>query len=200
MKAKTQLLDLPNELFPFIFQYLNSADLVQAFFTIQSLRIRALIQPFISNLDISQKLDQWIETYLPDLFTQQSILSLRLQDKHITFISEYLLSSNIQSMNVINSDWTTEILNEGINHLRRYLKKLVITFTSSHGKGDIASQLFQSDSQLEHLNISGRFLYFDHTEIGTCLRLTHLSIELEGMYRVFILMEHLPNLKELKVN
>ncbi|UJR36599.1 hypothetical protein I4U23_029319 [Adineta vaga] len=32
-----------------------------------------------------------------------------------------------------------------------------------------------------------------------CTQLTYLSIELEGMYRVFLLIENLPNLEELKV-
>src|ERR1700722_4805226 len=95
---KTQLLDLPNELFPYIFQHLKSSDIVQAFSEIQSHRIQALIHPFISHLDISQETDQWILTYLPNLFIQQNILALRLQDTHIDFISKYFLSTNIQSM------------------------------------------------------------------------------------------------------
>jgi hypothetical protein len=200
MMMKTQLFDLPNELFPFIFQHLTSANLVQAFFQVQSLRIRALIQSFISNLDISQETDQWIQTYLPDLFTQQNIITLRLQDKHIEFISKHILSTNIQSMHILSSDWTTDILKEGIDYLRQHLKQLSITFTNHHGKGDIASHLFQSNSQLEYLSVTGRFLYFDNHEINTCTLLTYLSIELEGMHRVFTLIKHLPKLEELKVN
>jgi hypothetical protein len=197
---QTQLFDLPNELFPFIFQHLKSTHLVQAFFKVQSLRIQALIQPFVSHLDISQETDQWIQIYLPHLFTQQSIIAIRLQDKHIDFISKYLLSTDIQSMHVVSSDWTTDILKEGIDYLRQRLKQLSITFTNPHGKGDIASHLFQSDSQLEQLIVTGRFLYFDHNEMNTCPRLTYLSIELEGIHRLFILIEHLPNLRELKVD
>jgi hypothetical protein len=197
---RTQLLDLPNELFLFIFQHLKSTDLIQAFFKVQSLRIQALIRPFISHLDISQETDQWSQTYVPNLFIQQNIVALRLQDKHIAFISNYLLSTDIQCMHILSSDWTTDILKEGIDRLRQRLKQLSITFTYPHGKGDIANHLFQSDSQLEYLNINGRFLYYDKNEMNTCTRLTHLSIELEGMHRVFILIEHLPNLEELKVN
>ena len=200
MMKQTRLLDLPNELFLFIFQHIKSADLVQAFFNIQSTRIQALIQPFIAHLDISEETDSWLETYLPDLLTGENIVALRLQDKHIVFVSKYLLLTNIQSMHVVSSDWTTDRLKQGIDHLRQRLKQLSITFTYSHGKGDIACHLFQSDSQLEYLNITGRFLYYDNHEINICTQLTYLSIELEGMYRVFILIEHLPNLQELKVN
>lgn len=198
--TKTQLLDLPNELFAFIFQHLKSSNLIQAFSEVQSLRLRALIQPFISHLDISEENDQWIELYLPNLTIQQNILALRLQDKHINIIAKFFLSTDIQSMHIRCSDWTTDILKEGIDYLRQHLKRLSITFTYPHGKGDIADQLFQSDSQLEYLNVTGRFLYFDNHEINTCTLLTHLSIELEGMHRVFTLMENLPRLQELKVN
>jgi len=197
---KTQLLDLPNELFLFIFQYIKSSHLVQAFSQLQSPRIQALIQPFLYNLDISEETDQWIQTYLPDLFVQQTIIALRLQDKHLDVISKDLLSNNLQSIHILSSDWTTDLLKEGIDSLHQRLKRLSITFTYPHGKGDIASNLFQSNSQLEYLNVTGRFLYFDNHEINTCIRLTYLSIELEGMYRVFMLIEHLPNLEELKVN
>jgi hypothetical protein len=200
MMTKTQLLDLPNELFPFIFQHLKSSNLVQSFSKVQSLRIQALIQSFISHLDISQETDQWIEIYLSDLFIQQNIISLRLQDKHIDIISKYLLLTDIQSMHILSSDWTTDILKKGIDYLRQSLKRLSITFTYPHGKGDIASHLFQLNSQLEYLNVTGRFLYFDDHEINTCTLLTYLSIELEGIHRVFTLIEHLPRLQELKVN
>jgi hypothetical protein len=197
---KTQLLDLPNELFPFIFQYLKSANLVQIFFEVQSLRIQALIQSFLLHLDISQETDQWIQTYLPDLFMQLNLIAIRLQDKHINFILKYFLSTDIQSMHILSSDWTTDILKEGIDYFRQRLKRLSVTFTCPHGKGDIASHLFQSDSQLEYLSVTGRFLYFDNHEINTCTLLTYLSIELEGVHKVFTLIEHLPRLQELMVN
>jgi len=197
---KTQLLDLPNELFPFIFEYLKSANLVQIFFEVQSLRIQALIQSFLLHLDISQETDQWIQTYLPDLFMQLNLIAIRLQDKHINFILKYFLSTDIQSMHILSSDWTTDMLKEGIDYFRQHLKRLSVTFTCPHGKGDIASHLFQSDSQLEYLSVTGRFLYFDNHEINTCTLLTYLSIELEGVHKVFTLIEHLPRLQELMVN
>jgi hypothetical protein len=103
-------------------------------------------------------------------------------------------------MHILSSDWTTDILKKGIDYLRQRLKRLSITFTYPHGKGDIASHLFQLNSQLEYLNVTGRFLYFDDHEINTCTLLTYLSIELEGIHRVFTLIEHLPRLQELKVN
>ena len=199
MMIKTQLLDLPNELFAFIFQHFKTSHLVQVFSKIPSLRLQSLIQPHISHLDISEENDHWIEIYLPDLFLRQPILALRLQDKHISLISKYLFSTDIQSIHIVSSDWTTDILKEGIDQLHQRLKKLTITFTYPHGKGDIASHLFQSNSQLEYLNVTGRFLYFDNHEIHTCHRMTYLSIELEGIHRVFTLLEHLLQLQELKV-
>ncbi|CAF0994391.1 unnamed protein product [Adineta steineri] len=199
MMIKTQLLDLPNELFLYIFQYIKSSHLVQIFSEIKSFRIQALIQSFISHVDISQESEQWIQTYVPNLFNQQNLIALRLQDKYLANISQYLSSSDIQSMHVISSDWTTDILKEGLDHIQQHIKQLWITFTYPHGKGDIANQLFQSDSQYEYLNITGRFLYFDYDDINICTLLTYLSIELEGMHRVFALIEHLPNLQELKV-
>ncbi|CAF3822933.1 unnamed protein product [Rotaria sordida] len=197
--TKAQFLDLPNELFPFIFQYLNSTNLIKTFFNVESLRIQTLIQSFLSHLDISQETDQWIQTYLPILFNQYNIIALRLQDKHINLILKNFLLNKIQSIHLFSSDWNTDLLKEGLNHFRQCLKQLSITFTYPHGKGDIASHLFQCDCQLEHLNITGRFLFFDNNDINTCTRLTYLSIGLEGMYRVFILIKHLPNLEQLKV-
>ena len=200
MMSKMQLLDLPNELLFFIFQYLKSSDLVQAFSEMRSSRIQALIHPFLHHLDISEETNQWVEIYLPQLFLRQTIIALRVQDKHLDFIAKDAFSSDLQTMHILSSDWATDLLKQGIDFLRRRLKRLSITFTYPHGKGDIASQLFQSDSQLEYLHVAGRFLYFDKHEIDTSIRLTHLSIELEGMQRVFLLLNHLPKLQELKVN
>lgn len=197
--TKTHLLDLPNELFPFIFQYLNSTDLIEVFSDTQCLQMELLAKLFVSYLDISQKTDKWIHKYLPDLLRQQNIIALRLQDKHIALIYEYLPSSHLQSMHIFSSDWTTDALKQGLAHFRQHLKHLSITFKCLHGKGDIANYLFQSDCKLEYLTITGRFLFFDNKDISTCTQLTHLSIELEGMYRVFVLMKHLPNLQQLQV-
>ncbi|CAF2759333.1 unnamed protein product [Rotaria sp. Silwood2] len=97
-------------------------SLAQAFFKVQSLRIQTLIQPFVSHLDISDETDQWIQTYLRDLFAEQNIVTLHLQNKHIAVVSKYLLSIDIQSMHVVSSDWTTDILKEEIGHLRQSLK------------------------------------------------------------------------------
>ena len=60
MPLTTSLLDLPNELFAVIFQYLRSIDTFRAFWNIQSRRIQDLIEPFIKALDISQESDQFI--------------------------------------------------------------------------------------------------------------------------------------------
>ncbi|CAF4510454.1 unnamed protein product [Rotaria socialis] len=197
--TKTELLDLPNELFPLIFQYLNSKNLIQTFFNVQSNRIQILIQPFISHLDISQETNQWIQTYLPDILNQQNVLALRLHAKQITLILPYVLLSKIQSMHIFDSHWSTDTLKQGLDQFGQRLKRLSITFTDPYGQGDLASHLFQRYCQLEYVNITGRSLFFGTNEISTCTKLTYLSVELEGMHRVFILMQNLPNLQQLKV-
>ena len=200
MMPITQLLNLPNELFLLVFQYIKSSDLVRAFLDIQSARIQLLMRSFLHRLDISQETLPWIETYLPKLFTEQGITALCLQDDQLRPLCQDFPFVDLQSMHIRSSDWTTDFLKEGIECFRQRLKQLSITFTCPHGKGDIANYLFQSDSSLEYLCIIGRFLYFDQCDIRTCTPLTHLEIELEGMYRVFILMEHLPQLRVLKVS
>lgn len=200
MMSPTQFLDLPNELLLFVFQYIKSSDLIQAFLEIQSDRIQRLIRSFLHHLDISQQTLTWIETYLPKFFSKQTITALRLQDQHLQLLCNDCPFVDLQSMHILSSDWTTELLKEGIECFRQRLKQLFITFTYPHGKGDLANHLFQSDASLEHLSIVGRFLYFDQYDIQTCTRLTHLEIELEGMYRVFILLGHLPRLQILKVD
>ncbi len=200
MASKTLLLDLPNELFPFIFQYLRSIDILKAFSDFQSHRLQALIQPFITRLDISQESNQWIQIYLPDVFTKHEIIALRLQMKHLPFIKEHLLSTNIQSIQVINWDFDFDFSQEVVDHLSRNLKKLSFAFAEIGENGDLARQLFRSDSQLEHLTIKDCVLAFYDDQIETCTRITHLSVELEGMHPVFIFIQHLPNLQKLKVN
>ena len=196
----SKLLDLPNELFPFIFQHLTSAQLIQAFFHRDSFRLQALIEPFVVHLDISRQTDLWVQTYLPELVRQYSIDALRLQDEQIPQIVDQLLAIDVPCLHILSSDWTTDILKQAIDQLRGRVKKLGVTFVYSHGKGDIARHVFHSESSLEYLSVTGRFLFFDPTEIETCSRLTHLTIELEGMNRLFALLEHLPNLEDLKVN
>mgnify|MGYP001029737409 FL=1 len=199
MTTRTQFLDLPNELFPYIFQYLKSSKLVEVFSKIPCNRIQSLIQSHIYHLDISSESYEWVETYLADLFSRQIIYAIRLQDKHINYLSKYVFQTDIQSVHILNSDWSTDILKNGLDQLRQTIRQLTITFTYPHGKGDIANHLFRSDSRIECLNITGRFLYFDMTDIEICSKLTNLSIELEGMRRLFIILEHLPQLTDLKV-
>src|SRR5271163_136873 len=119
MASKTLLLDLPNELFPFIFQYLCSIDILKAFYDIQSHRLQALIQPFITRLDISQESNEWVQVHLSNLFTNHNIIALRLQMKHLAFISEYLLSTNIQSIQVINWDFDFDFSEQVVSRLRQ---------------------------------------------------------------------------------
>jgi hypothetical protein len=200
MASQTLLLDLPNELFLFIFQYLRSIDILKAFSNIQCRRIQALIQPFIRGLNISEESDEWIQNYLPDLFLQNRIIALRIQMKHLTIISEYLLSPTIQSIEMINWDHDFDFSSEVVRQLRQNLKKLSLTFTEL-GEIDYQDlQLFQSDSQLEHLIIKNCVLYCHDANPEICTRLTYLSVELEGMHPLFIFIQHLPNLQKLKVN
>jgi hypothetical protein len=200
MASKTLLLDLPNELFPFIFEYLRSIDILKAFSNIQCYRIQALIQPFIRKLDISQETDECIKNYLPNLFLQDGIIALRIQMKHLALISEYLLlPSSIQSVEVINWDHGFNFSNEIVCRLRQNLKRLSLKFAEL---GEIFHQdipLLKSDSQLEHLIINNCVLYYsDNLEI--CTRLTYLSVELQGIHPLFLFIQHLPNLQNLKVN
>ena len=196
---KTLLLDLPNELFPFIFQYLSSIDVLKAFSDLTSRRLQALIQPFITRLDISQESDEWIQTSLTDVFTKHEIIALCVQMKHLSIIAEYLLSTNIESMQLIQWNYDFDIPEEVIGQLRRHLKKLVMTNLGTDESHELPRLLFQSDSQLKHLIIDDCALCVSDDMISTCTQLTHLSIEIEGMYGVFVLIEHLPNLQELKV-
>ena len=198
--STTNLFSLPNELFPYIFQYLSSSQLVELLIDIQSRRLQALIHSFITNLDISQQSDQWLQHYLPRILCNSNLNAFRLQDRHIPSFHNDLSSSNTQSIQVISSDWTTDLLKQGLDYIRQHhLKQLSIVFTCLHGKGDVANDLFRRDSQFQHLIVTGRFLYFDWNEIEQCDQLRSLSIELEGMHRVFMLIQNLPNLQELKV-
>ncbi|CAF0809366.1 unnamed protein product [Rotaria sp. Silwood1] len=199
MASKTSLFDLPNELFPCIFQYLSAIDLLKIFSDFESRRLQALIQPFIARLDISQESNEWIQNYLPNILTKNKIIALRLQMNHLVLISEHLLSTNIQSMQVTNWNVSIDFSEQIMAQLRRNLQKLSIVQPDDNEFSDLTSLLFRSDSQLKHLIIKDCVLYIFNGDIETCTRLTHLSIELEGMNPVFILIEHLPNLEELKV-
>ncbi|CAF1210800.1 unnamed protein product [Rotaria sp. Silwood1] len=199
MASKTLLFDLPNELFLCIFQYLSAIDLLKIFSDFKSYRLQTLIQPFISRLDVSQESDEWIENNLSNVLTKYKIIALRLQMNHLLMIPEHLLSTNIQSMQVINWNIFTDLPEQIIVHLRRNLKKLSFVQPNDDESSDLASLLFRSDSQLKHLIIKDCILYISNDDLETCTRLTHLSIELEGMNPLFILIQHIPNLQELKV-
>jgi len=200
MASTTSLLILPNELFPFIFQYLSSIDLLKAFSDCKSRRLQALIQPFISRLDVSQESIEWIQIHLPELFIKYDFIALRLQMKDLIFISEHLLSTHIQSLEMIKWNFDFHIPDEVMSQLRRNLKKLLFAIPELDEDSELVNHLFQSDSQLEHLIINDCVLRFYDHEIGICTRLTHLSVELDGMRPVFILVKHLPSLQQLKVH
>ena len=200
MESKTLLLDLPNELFPLIFQYLKALDILKAFVDFKSRRMQVLIRSFVSQLDISYESDEWIQHCLPNLFTKYEIIAVRVQIQHLTFIWKYLLSTNIQSMEVVSYYVTDRISEQVIGHMRRHLKKLSFVAPYCDEHTDLARLLFRFDSQLECLTMNNYVLYLSDDAIDTCPRLTHLSIELTGIHPLFILMEHLPNLQELKVS
>jgi hypothetical protein len=196
---KSHLLDLPNELFFSIFQHVPSIDLVDAFNPIPSCRLHRLIRPFLSHLDLSQRTNQWLDAYLPDLLTQQSTRAVRLDDRQLPCLTPHLSTIDIESMHIRHSDWTTDVLKQILAQLRQRLKHLCIKFTYAHGQGDIAGDLFQSDSSLEHVVVTGRFLYFHKSDLNISPRLTSLTIEIEDMRRLFLLLQYLPRLEQLKV-
>jgi hypothetical protein len=200
MPSKTLLLDLPNELFPFIFQYLSSIDILNAFIDFQSHLIQSLIQPFISRLDVSQESSEWIQTYLPDIIIKHEIIALRIEMKNLAFISEHLSSTGILSMEVIKWYPDFQVSEEVMGQLRRHLKKLSMIIPELDESDELAHLLFRSDSQLKHLIIKDCVFCLWRVEISTCTQLTNLSVQLEGMHEVFVLVEHLPNLQELQVN
>ncbi len=127
----TQLLDLPNELFFLILEYLSPIEILTAFFDLQSYRIQALIQPFIYSLDISEQDDQWIQTYLPGILSQRRIRDLRLLDPQINFVSKYLSIGDVQSIRVIVLDSKDESLDKDLVDDCQCLKKLSIMLSGT---------------------------------------------------------------------
>jgi len=198
--AKEQLLDLPNELLLFIFQYLSAIELITTFSGLQSSRIQALLEPFISCLDISEENDEWIQTYLPDALTQRQIVHLRLKDKQIHFVSRYLSSSNIQSMNVISLGLNSELSEDDRVELRQCLKKLYITVDCRIKKEKLIKELFPKNSNAEYFSSTGCFIYPVNDQVYSFAQLTHLSIGLPTIRDVFMLLHRLPNLQDLRVS
>lgn len=196
---KSHLLDLPNELILQIFQHLSASDLIEALFRIESARLRSLLSDFLVHLDLSNRTNQWLDEYLPHLIPLYPIHSVRCEDRQISPIMHYFPHMELESMEIFHSDWTTDLLKEALDSIRSRLKYLKILFTSTHGHGDIAQHLFQSDASIEHLVVSGRFLYFQKDQLNRTDRLKFLSIELEDVQRLSLLLHHLPRLEELKV-
>ncbi|CAF1569609.1 unnamed protein product [Rotaria magnacalcarata] len=199
MASKTLLLDLPNELFPFIFQYLSAVDLLKIFADDKSHRFQTLIQPFISRLDISRESDEWVQNHLSNVLTQHEIVHLRLQSNHLTLIEEHLSSNHIQSMEMIDFDASNDNQKQILDRFSGKLKRLSFVQPGPYEYDNLASLLFRSDSQLERLTLLSYPLYFSVDDIEPCTRLTHLSIVSEGMSPVFVLIQYLPNLQNLKV-
>ena len=199
MALNPSLLDLPNELFPHILQYLSSIDIFKAFLDIQSDRIQALINPFLTAIDLSKESAEWIESSLPRLSRQKELRALRIEMNRLSLISDDLLSTGIQSMEVINSDYDFPYSNEIMTRLRRNLKTLTLTSCTASEVNYEDLQFLQSDSHLTHLTISCSILFYADIPMETCTRLTYLSIVLEGIALVFTFLNHLPNLRELKV-
>lgn len=199
MESKKVLLDLPNELFPLIFQYLSAIDLLKTFFDVKSTRIQTLITSLISRLDVSEESDEWIENYLSNILTQYEILHLRIQSNHLKIIAEHLSSTKVQSMELVDFNACDDSQNQILDHLRKKLKKLSFIKPGANEYNDLAALIFQSDSQLQNLTLVDYPLYFFGDVIQTMNRLTHLSIVLEGIDPLFKLMQHLPNLRNLKV-
>lgn len=199
MALYTSLFDLPNELFPHILQYLSSIDIFKAFADIQSDRIQVLISPFLTAIDLSKESAEWIENSIPQLSRRNELRALRLEMNRLSLIPDDLLSGSIQSMDVINSHYDFPYSNEIMTRLRQNLQTLTLKSCAASEVNYEDLQFLQSDSHLIHLTISYTIFLYSNIPLQTCTSLTYLSIVLEGIALVFTFLNHLPNLRELKV-
>ena len=196
-----RLVDLPSELLFLIFQYFTSIELLAIFTRLQCVRIEELLQSFISFVDISRETRVCIDRYLPYAITQCKIVRLRLQDKQINVVSKYLSSSDVQSMEVISLGSNDPIVEEDLFQLRGCLKELTIKILCSMERTIPAEDAFGDRRTNEVLRFSyaSRFFNQEKNSCANWPHLTHLCIDLDTIYDVFVILNHLPNLQNLKV-
>lgn len=199
VKLRSDLFDLPNELFLSIFEYLSSTDLIDAFAKIDSDRINGLLKSFVWYLDLTKRSHCWITLNLNNVLDNYSVDNIRVEDRQIDSIPMNFYTSEMRSLEIISRNRRTDHLKESLGKLRQNLDRLKIRFIWPDGQDDIVEHLFQSDSSLEELHVHGRFLYFTNQQIEVSNQLKILSIELEDIQALLSLMNYLPRLEDLKV-
>ena len=201
MAIAAKFLDLPNELLTMVFGYLSSADLVLAFIEIRSNRLRALISPFIQQLDLTDSPVLQIEKHLPLVNRIYGTHCVRLRDQQLGSVAASLSTSNIGSAKVLSGS-ITDLLDQ-----KKWLEQLTSELTSlsvDFGNGmeadqNLVSVLFNRHSKLEDLAIRNCTLFFDESALHPSAHLKSLHIETEGTHHVFLLLKHCRALETLSV-
>ncbi|CAF4727244.1 unnamed protein product [Rotaria sp. Silwood1] len=190
----THLLSLPNELFPYLFNYLSSAEILKAFLELSenNTRLASLIIPYLSHINLSHESNFWLSTRLPKF--NEVIHSVCVTTRQLTYLRNL---PSLQKLTIVEINETDKLAME--------LRSLCIRLPQLYSiklKFGLQHEIYHLDNDfdipLKDFDLSLRCLFIPTGLLISSLR--HLTIRVNIIQDLFQLGQQLPMIESLFVN
>ncbi|CAF1338402.1 unnamed protein product [Rotaria sordida] len=193
-KAITHLLSLPNELFPYLFNYLSSSEILKAFLELSenNVRLASLIMPYLCYINLSHESNFWLNTRLPKF--NEIIHSICATTRQLVYLRDL---PSLQILTIVEINSTDELI-IGLQSLSIRLSQLdsiKLNFCLQH---DIYHLDNNFDIPLKNFDLSLRCSFLPTGSLISSLR--HLTICVNTIRDLFQLGQQLPMIESLFVN
>ncbi|CAF1316770.1 unnamed protein product [Rotaria sordida] len=192
--AVTHLLSLPNELFPYLFNYLSSSEILKAFLELSenNVRLASLIMPYLCYINLSHESNFWLSTRLPKF--NEIIHSICATTRQLAYLRD-LPSLQILTIVEINSTDELVIGLQSLSIRLSQLDSIKLNFCLQH---DIYHLHNNFDIPLKNFDLSLRCSFLPTESLISSLR--HLTICVNTIRDLFQLGQQLPMIESLFVN
>ncbi|CAF1129917.1 unnamed protein product [Rotaria magnacalcarata] len=193
-KVITHLLELPNELFPYLLNYLSSAEILKAFLELseRNTRLASLIIPYLSYINLSHESNFWLTTRLPKF--RDVIYSVCATTRQLTHLRDL---PSLGTLTIVEIHSTNDLavalrtLTAGVPKLY----SLKLKFILKHDIFDLESSF---DIPLEEFDLSLRCSFIPTGSMIYSLR--HLTLRVNAIGDLFQLGRQLPMIESLFIN
>lgn len=190
----THLLTLPNELFPYLLDYLSIAEILKAFLELSehNKRLASLITPYLSYINLSHESNFWLTTRLPKF--RERVYSVCATARQIAHIHNL---PSLETLTISNIHDVDEFAKR-LQYLNKQLPKLYSVKLKFTLEADTCNLFSNFDLPLEEFDLSLRCSFIP---IGSMIHsLRHLTLRVNTMRDLFDLGEQLPVIESLCVN
>ncbi|CAF4167910.1 unnamed protein product [Rotaria sp. Silwood2] len=190
----THLLSLPNELFPYLLNYLSSAEILKAFLKLseKNARLASLIMPYLCHINLSHESNFWLNTHLSKF--NEVIHSVCVTTRHLAYLRDL---PSLQTLTIVEINEIDNLANElrSLSTRLPQLYSIKLNFSLQHDIYDLDCNF---DIPLKDFDLSLRCSFIPTGSLISSLR--HLTIRVSTIQDLFRLGQQLPMIESLFVN